>query len=105
MQTYNAYSSLVASSDIAAGILLNTDTRDVQFVPLKPFPLPAQTIRALDIQWEPRRLNLVGVMGWNEDGIQAHLEPLPERIVTALKIGFDAYLATFSMDMGRSKAN
>ena len=103
MPAYSDYSSLVASSDIAVGVLLNADTRDVQYIPLKPFPLPASTLCAREIEWAPMHLSLVGVFGWNESRIQAQLEPLPEDLVTALKIGFDAYLATFSTS--HSKAN
>jgi hypothetical protein len=99
----DAYHRLVASADIAVGVLLNADGSDVEFLPLQPRPFPASTICALEIQWAPRLLHFAGVMTWTEAlGIQTQLEPLPDAVAASLNRGFEAYLTAFSND---SKVN
>jgi hypothetical protein len=103
MHTPEMYRPLVASSAIAVAVLLNVDTMDVEYVSLQPRPFPESVIRALAVEWEPRRLNLVGVLGWNEQsGIQAQLEPLPDAVAARINRGFATYLMAFSAD---SKVN
>lgn len=93
---------LVASADIAVGVLLNVDGSDVEFLPLQPRPFRDSAVCALETQWASRRLRFVGVMAWIDGAVQTQLEPLPEVIATRLRTSFEAYLTTFSTN---SKAN
>lgn len=93
---------LVASADIAAGVLLNADGSDAEFVPLQPRPFPDSTICALETQWASRCLRFIGVMAWIDGTVKTQLEPLPDAVATRLNRGFEAYLTAFSTD---SKVN
>lgn len=96
------YRHLVASADIAVGVLLNADGSDVEYLPLQPRPFPDSTICALEAEWASRRLRFIGVMAWTDGVVQTQLEPLPDVVATRLNRGFEAYLAAFSTD---SQAN
>lgn len=87
---------LVASADIAVGVLLNADGSDVELLPLQPRPFGDSTICALETQWASRCLRFVGVMAWVDEAIQTQLEPLPEAIAYRLRTSFEAYLTAFS---------
>jgi hypothetical protein len=95
----DAYHRLVASADIAVGVLLNADGSDAEFLALQPRPFPESTVCALEIQWAPRHLHFAGVMTWTEAlGIQTQLEPLPDAVAARINRGFAAYLTAFSAD-------
>jgi hypothetical protein len=99
MPVPDAYHRLVASADIAVGVLLNATGTDAEYIPLAPRPFPKSTVCALEIQWAPRQLHFAGVMTWTEAlGIQTQLEPLPNAVVARLNRGFEAYLTAFSND-------
>jgi hypothetical protein len=103
MPVPDAYHRLVASADIAVGVLVNANGTDAEYIPLAPRRFPESTTCALEIQWAPRHLHFAGVMTWTEAlGIQTQLEPLPDTVAARLNRGFEAYLTAFSND---SKVN
>lgn len=102
MSVPDVYSRLVASADIAVGVLLNADGSDAEFLPLQPRPFPERIIGALEIQWARRHLHFAGVLAWVGGAMQTQLEPMPEIVLASLTRGFDAYLAAYCTD---SKVN
>lgn len=98
MPVPDVYHRLVASADIAVGVLLNAYGSDAEFLPLQPRPFPESTICALEIQWAARHLHFAGVLAWIDGAVQTQLEPMPEGVAARLKNSFEAYLAAFSTD-------
>lgn len=94
--TPDTYRPLVASADIAVGVLLNPDGTEAEFLPLQPLPFPESTVCALEVEWAPRCLRFVGVMAWTNGVVQTQLEPLPDIINARLNRSFEAYLTAFS---------
>lgn len=92
------YRPLVASADIAVGVLLNASGTDMEMLPLAPRPLPESKLCALEIEWATRSLRFVGVMAWANGSVQAQLAPLSASVTARLRSAFEAYVTQYSTD-------